>query len=493
MAAHVIPTPKHFEPAGSSVRLDFSWGLSNKGVERAVEEAYSIKLSLVPRPKTRNITLRKTTMTKGPEAYDLEIKPNSIVVSAQTDAGFLYALHTLMALRTGQDLPACMLNDWPTLAVRGILLDLSVLRELDVEGVVSLLEAACALKLNRVFLDYGDRFPYSMLDKDVPGQFTLEEIDRILRTAAGLELILVPVARTLGGLGFALKKREYAQLREPPGSDGRNDQICPSKPQSVELVRNMGEELIKAHHARFVHMGGAETNQLFVCEECRAQAQKEGEGSVFAEYMNNLYNSMVRRNRTAIIWDDIISRHPDALKKLDNKIMIMYRDFWTTKTEAPLVVARYARQGASEIAYDSRWRGEWKADLGDLENRILQSFADVHGEPKHLEESLGQEFLLKFRNYLGPNYPKYITAFPYIGFYKAAGFQVIGSPGALADVGRDLRHNLPHFERFLHNIKTFAQRVADEGQAGIVSAVLDDWPPETLFHGLIATAQFAWR
>jgi len=493
MPANLIPTPKKFEPSEGKVVLDPSWGLNNVGADKNVLERFSIKLSLAPRKKNKNITLRKTTMNNGEESYDLEIKPNAIVVSAQTERGFLYALQTLLVLKTGQDLPACMINDWPSLSVRGIQLDLGVLREMDIEEVIALLQAAARFKLNRVVMDYGDRFPYSQLEAEVPGMFTPDEIQRIVRVGGDLGLEIVPFVPTLGALGFVLRQRKYAELREPPGPDGRVEQICPSKKGSLELVKAMGEEICKAHRSRFIHFGGSDTNQLGICEECARRAGESGLGTLFAEYMNSVIAALGRRNRTPIIFDDIISRYPEAMEKLDKQAIIMYRDFWTTQKAGPIVVARYHREDKPAIVYDSRWRDEWAADLGDLENRVLKSFADVHGEPKHLEESLGYDFLVKFRNYLGPNYPKYITGFPYIGFYKEQGFKVIGSPGMLADARADLRHNLPHFERFFHNIKSFARRIKDEQQLGIISAATNDWPFETMLQGIIATAQFGWR
>jgi len=494
MPANVIPIPKRFERGEGTVILDPSWGLNNLGADKRVIEHYSIKLSLAPRKKNQNITLRRTNMSNGEESYDLEIKPNSIIVSAQTERGFLFALQTLGSLKSGDNLPACMVNDWPSLPMRGILLDLSVLREIDAEGVISVLSAASRYKLNRVILDYGDRFPYAeMEDEQVAGKFTKDEIERISRTGLELALDLAPVVRTLKGLGFVLRQRRYAELREPPGPDGRNDQVCPSNPASLKLVTAMGEQILKAHRARMVVLGGNDSQQLGNCPECRKLADEKGPGWLFADYVNRVSNSLLRRSRRPIVFDDIISRWPDALETLDKRTYILYRDYWTTKPSTPLLAARFARTNQADIVYDARWRDEWAGDLGDLDDRILKAFADVHGEPKRLEETLGREFLNKFRNYLGANYPKYITGFPYINYYKDQGFQVIGMPALLADVKQDLRHDLPHFERFFHNIKAFARRVKDEGELGVVSAAVNDWPHETMLHGIVATAQFAWR
>jgi len=493
MPASMIPTPKRFSSTEGKVVLDPTWGLNNLGADRNVLERFSIKLSLAPRSKSKNITLRKTNMSHGEDAYDLEIKPNSIIVSAQTERGFLFALQTLLLLKTGQDLPACMINDWPSLAIRGIQLDLGVMREMDVEAVISILQACARFKLNRVVMDYGDRFPYSQLETEVPGMFTPDEIQRLVRVGGDLGLEIVPFVPTLGGLGFVLRQRKYADLREPPGPDGRIEQICPSKSESLALVKAMGEEICKAHRSRLIHLGGCDTHQLGICDECARRAKEGGVGKLFADYMNSVASALARRGRSAIVYDDILCRFPEALEDLNKNVLVMYRDYWTTKAEGPLVVAPYSREGMAPIVYDSRWREQWAADLGDLENRVLKSFADVHGEPKHLEESLGRDFLVKFRKYLGPNYPKYVTGFPYIAFYKDNGFRVIGSPGLLADATVDLRHNLPHFERFFHNIKSFAGRIKEEEQLGIISAATNDWPPETMLHGIIATAQFGWR
>ena len=111
--------------------------------------------------------------------------------------------------------------------------------------------------------------------------------------------------------------------------------------------------------------------------------------------------------------------------------------------------------------------------------------------PLDLERELTPEYLQMFRRCLGADFPKYITAFPYLRFLKDKGFEVIGAPTTLGNRIDDT-FGLPNYNRFLGNIRTCTQRCIEEQVRGVLTTAWYDFPPEILDLGLMATAQYAW-
>src|SRR5205085_9894788 len=71
---------------------------------------------------------RVAELAGGPEAYRVEVKPKSIVVSASTDAGFTHGAATLWQLmlpdgKGKATIPAVIVDDAPRFAWRGLMLD----------------------------------------------------------------------------------------------------------------------------------------------------------------------------------------------------------------------------------------------------------------------------------------------------------------------------------------------------------------------------------
>ena len=318
-----------------------------------------------------------------------------------------------------------------------------------------------------------------------PSALTSVELRRVLDHARSLGVEPIPLLQSLGHLGYLLKHDDYADIRE---EDEHRDQMCPTNERSFRVFTELAEEILSfLPDARFMHIGADETRRLGVCPRCREEAAKTGKGSLYVNHINRVCAWLSDRGITPILWDDILCAYPRILKALHESAWIMYWDYWTTQSPSPLLLARYNPDGGEGIAvYDRRWLDEWAGELSEVTAATLAAFA----RPVNLEERLGEEFHQVYGPHLGTQLPKFVPAFPYLEYYRAAGRSVIGAPTAAGNTTEWMC--LPDFPRYAHNIKTFAERCAQAGVQGLVTTAWYNFPPEALYFGLLATAQFTW-
>lgn len=94
------------------------------------------------------------------------------------------------------------------------------------------------LQVNAVLVEYEDMFPYYGNLSSLPRKdhYTVEEIEELNELAFKNGLELIPLIQSFGHLEFVLKWPQFTQLRE---NSTANNTICPSDPQSLELIDEM--------------------------------------------------------------------------------------------------------------------------------------------------------------------------------------------------------------------------------------------------------------
>ncbi|XP_030749935.1 hexosaminidase D-like isoform X1 [Sitophilus oryzae] len=157
-----------------------------------------------------------------------------------------------------------------------------------------------------LLIEYEDMFPYTGILKPLSAKnaYTVEEVKEILKYAQDLKLEVIPLIQTFGHMEFALKHKEFANIREVPGSP---QALCPSRNASFDLIRELISQVVDMHPtSKYLHIGCDEVFEMGECEVCRMELHE----TLFLRHVQNVANIVNEKkpNLKIIIWDDML-RH----------------------------------------------------------------------------------------------------------------------------------------------------------------------------------------
>jgi hypothetical protein len=278
------------------------------------------------------------------ESYTLNITKDRAIIKASHPQGLYYGAQSLLQLLAAGNgaARAGAIADWPDMNYRAIHVDLWYHQDRP-WYYERLFQQLSHYKINAVVFEFEDKFQYAKHPVlSAPGAMNADEVKRLVRLARSYYIDFMPLVQTLGHINFIAKHPEFAPLRELPISAW---QLCPLKPGSLELARDILDEIIDATEGtQYVHLGGDEAYELGRGDACR---RKWGERAAIESYkmwLNFACDYVKQRGRTPIIWDDMILRHFQEadLKALPSKLIYMrwnYADNRLSEKEKMLVRA----------------------------------------------------------------------------------------------------------------------------------------------------------
>ena len=474
----LLPTPREVTletkervAVGATSPLTFAPEV-DQGLRRELAAWVPIGRGAVPVSLIRDASL-------APEASRLHVTEQAINVIASGATGWHYGLARLRQLAPQGVMPVGQIDDAPALAMRGYHLNFNI-PSLDFEAGKRLLDSMARWRLNTVLLEYDRRYPYrNHAGIARSNALTREQVAALVAYAHALGIEPIPLQQCLGHVEYILRHDAYADLRE---EQEHRDQFCPLNPGSIDLFRDLVDDVIDLHPGiRYLHIGGDETRRLGVCPRCAGH----GKGKLYLDYIAQAIAHVCSHGLTPIIWDDMLCKHREVIEQMPREAIIMYWDYWTTRDPSALFVAR--PQAGLGVVADSGWRERWQGELSETEARTVRHFT----RSMDLAQELSPEFLAAFGRYLGPDFPKRIRAFPYLEYYQELGFRVIGAPTGCGNTST--WRQLPDFPRYGENIHAFSRRIQEAGAMGIVTSAWYPVPPEALLPGVMFTGQFTWN
>lgn len=134
-----------------------------------------------------------------------------------------------------------------------------------------------SLGVKGVLMEYEDMFPYSgeLAKVSRASHYNRSDINEINRIASANNLEIIPLVQTFGHMEFILKYSHFAHLRENPLAD---DTICPSDARSIDLIRNVIDQ-VRALHPKSdrIHIGADEAYHIAEDDRCRNRLSQFGE------------------------------------------------------------------------------------------------------------------------------------------------------------------------------------------------------------------------
>lgn len=304
-------------------------------------------INVIPHPQSVEMTGRifdKACLDKveyvtdaemSPEAYELQIKKNRIIIRSSDDAGLFYAHQTLRQLSEAEVMYCGTIKDEPRYEWRGFMLD-EARHFFGKDRVKYLLDMMARYKLNRFHWHLSDdqawrveikAYPELCIigaignesDPAAPARFyTQEDIREIVAYASERNIEVIPEI-DMPGHATAFTKT-FPQL------DCGKRTVNPASEELYTVLETIIQELAEVFPGRYFHVGGDEVSTRGWQENPEMKAFMEEEGiesyGEIQEYFERRYTDIVVRNgKKAIAWDDVISGDLDK----ENTILQWWR------------------------------------------------------------------------------------------------------------------------------------------------------------------------
>ena len=287
----------------------------------------------------------KVSGKMNPEAYQLEVRKNGIVITSSDQAGAFYAQQTLSQMITEKDgmkeLQCCVIKDCPRFSYRGLHFDVSRhFRSLDF--LKKQVDAMALYKMNRMHIHltdaagwrlqidsypkltsfaawrpqqrwkdwwYGDR---KYVDEGTEGvyggYYTKEQMRELVEYASERHIEIIPEIEMPGHSEEVLAAYPELSCKGEPYAQG---EFCVGNEATFRFIENVLLEVMDVFPSKMIHIGGDEANKEHWknCPKCRQRMKDEGLADV-----DELQSYMIRRisrfveshGRRIVGWDEIL-------------------------------------------------------------------------------------------------------------------------------------------------------------------------------------------
>lgn len=304
-----------------------------------------------------------------PEGYRLRISADGdVTIESADDAGRFYAQCTLAQLKRldhdGQ-VSVGEIEDWPDLAVRGVMLDVSRTKVPRLDTLFSLVDRLASWKCNHLELYMEHTFAYPGHEAVWVGAdpYQPAEMAALATYCAEHHVELVANQNCLGHMERWLLHDRYAPLgltksveRGPFGLPLAPSTLDPANPGSLALVRQLVDTLGDYIPARRFHVGLDEPWDL--------PRSRAGE---WASWLDRLRRLPETAGRDLLVWGDMPAAHPELLGALGDGVTVCE---WGYEANHPFAARCEALAGASLDHWVSPGTSSWLSVVGRATNAI---------------------------------------------------------------------------------------------------------------------------
>ncbi|HLX89860.1 MAG TPA: glycoside hydrolase family 20 zincin-like fold domain-containing protein [Acidimicrobiales bacterium] len=340
---------------------------------------------LLPRPRRARLDGATRVVASGtvrdvsdaslpPQGYRLTIGGDGgVEVAASDDSGRFYARATLAQLeRTVGDgaLPVGVVEDWPDLAVRGVMLDVSRTKVPTLDTLFGLIDRLASWKVNHVELYMEHTFAYPGHETVWAGAdpYDAADLARLAAFCRERHVELTPNQNCLGHMERWLVHDRYAPLglsrgvtSGPMGMPFPASTIDPALPGSLALARDLFGTLGSALPGARFHVGLDEPWDL-----------PDERAADWRTWLDTLRGLPELSDRELLVWGDMVAAHPELLAHLPDGVTVCE---WGYESNHPFVDRGRVLADAGATHWVCPGTSSWMSVLGRTTNAIEGSRA----------------------------------------------------------------------------------------------------------------------
>ena len=270
-----------------------------------------VRLAIQPGSVAIGQALDRDKSVLAEQAYQMELSPTEVRITANAATGLFYGVETLVQLlkpaNGALQLPAGRIVDWPDLQFRAIYWDDA--HHLDhLDYLMHALRQAAFFKINGFVVKLEGHFQYKSAPAVVePYALSPAELQQLTDYGLRYHIQLVPFLDGPAHIAFILKHPEYAALREYPES---NYELCATNPDSYKLLLGMYQDLLDANRGvKYFYLSTDEPYYIGKvnnpqCQEAARAQQLGSVGKLLGEFLTKTANFLHGQGRTVVFWGE---------------------------------------------------------------------------------------------------------------------------------------------------------------------------------------------
>ncbi len=305
------------------------------------------------------------------EAYTLRVTPQGVEIDAASSAGLFYGIQTLCQMVEGEGsnaiLPEAEIHDWPSLAYRGTMVDMSH-GPLPTAGEVERqLDFLSRFKANQYYF-YNEASielkGYTLLNPT--GRFRQDEIRRIVAYGRERHIDVIPCLELYGHLHDLFRLEKYSELSDVP----HGTEFDPRSPKVMPLLADWVNQYVQLFPSPFVHIGFDETFQIEIA--AKESGGAAGPAKLFLDQLQRVRDLFQQQGKTVMAWGDIMVKYPQIVSQLPPGLIAVAWEYHPGPPEhyqhwlGPLAANRVPHLIATGVA-------SWNSVTPDL----VQSFDNI--------------------------------------------------------------------------------------------------------------------
>lgn len=150
--------------------------------------------------------------------------------------------------------------------------------------------------------------------------FGRREMERFISHADAHGLEVIPELESFGHTGYITRRARYRRLSDH--REGRPfSAICPSHPETLEILRDLIGEVAEIFPSRYIHAGFDEAS-FGSCARCEERMKREGPADIFLTHLEAVHGLITEAGKRMMIWSDHLLQDPEIADRAPKDIVV---------------------------------------------------------------------------------------------------------------------------------------------------------------------------
>ena len=258
------------------------------------------------------------------EAYTLNITKDGVEIMANNSAGIYYGVQTLVQLieGTGSDakLPIVRINDWPTLAYRGMMGDFSEGELLRVSEVERQLDTLARFKANQYYFYTEASIEFDGYEVvNAVGRYSKDDVRHVIEYARQRHIDVIPCMELYGHMHNLFRYEKFADL----GLPRYGGEYDPRNPKFYAVLDDWIKQTCELFPSQWYHVGFDEPWSLGkIGVDPGVDPFKR-----FMDVLRHIAEKSQTYGKRVLFWADInegastLSKHPELIRDIPNGVI----------------------------------------------------------------------------------------------------------------------------------------------------------------------------